>query len=351
MAVTIKDVAKLADVSVSTVSLVINKKKHISEGTRKRVFEAVKELNYYPRRSARGLPLKRCGNIGFILTDDHFSKSEPFYTKIFIGTELEARNYRNYILLTTVPRDFESDKDIPLFLLEKNVDGVIIAGWVPDDLISLIHNRNVPCVLIDYHPKNGKYVSVLVDNIRGGIEATEFLIKNGHRDIGFLGGDIQHPSIADRYQGYTNALVKNNIKINKDWTFIQDYTSQEDGFSAVKKILKLEKKPTAIFAANDALAIGCIRGLRRNGIKVPDEISFIGFDDIEESYQLEPPLTTMRVEKEELGSLGVRKIIKMIAADITCEKIKNREIINSAVKLIERKSVKKIVYKLINVKS
>lgn len=339
MAVTIKDVAKLANVSISTVSLVINKKKYISEGTRKRVFDAVNKLNYYPKRSARGLPIKRCGNIGFILTDDHFSKSEPFYTKIFIGTELEARNYRNYILLTTVPRYFAPEKDIPLFLLEKNVDGVILAGWVPDELISIIRSRNIPYVLIDYYPKNGNYVSVLVDNVKGGAEATELLIKSGHTRIGFLGGDIQHPSISDRYQGYTNALVKNNIRINKNWTFIQDYTSQEDGFNAVDKILK--DKPTAIFAANDALAIGCIRGLVQNGIKVPDDISFIGFDDIEESYQIEPPLTTMRVEKEELGSLSVKKIIQMLSEDITCDKMKSREIINSSVKLIERKSVRK----------
>ena len=132
---TIKDVARESGFSLSTVSLVINDRGYVSPETRQKIIDVVGRLGYHPTRSARGLASRTSGNIGFILTEDHFSQAEPFYTKIFLGTEFEARNFHYYILLTTVASEF-SRVQTPRFLLERNVDGVIIAGKVSPKLIS-----------------------------------------------------------------------------------------------------------------------------------------------------------------------------------------------------------------------
>src|SRR5690349_3574720 len=125
---TIHDVAKRAELSISTVSLVLNNKSNVSESTREKVLQIIAELGYHPQRSARGLASSLSGNLGFILSEDHFSQAEPFYTKIFLGTEFEARAHNYYILLTTVETAPRADSTPPRFLLEQNVDGVIIAG-------------------------------------------------------------------------------------------------------------------------------------------------------------------------------------------------------------------------------
>ena len=205
MSVTIKDVAKKVGVSVSTVSLVLNKKRGVTEETKKKILRAIEELNYHPHRIARGLASKKNGNIGFILTNYHFSRAEPFYTKIFLGSEFEARQHNYYILLTTVENKFTKN-DIPRFLLEKNVDGVILAGKVPAGLIEYISNYDLPVVFIDYIPPKGKYIAVLMDNVDGANQAISHLIEKGHRQISFVGGDINHPSIAARLEGYKQAL-------------------------------------------------------------------------------------------------------------------------------------------------
>jgi LacI family transcriptional regulator len=143
MNTTIRDVAHTAGVAVSTVSLVLNRKGPVSRETERKVLDAIEKLHYHPQRSARGLVTRRSGNLGFILSIDHFSKAEPFYTKIFLGTEFESRSHDLYVLLTTVDQQF-SERNIPRFLLEKNVDGILLAGTVPLKLIDYIKDRHLP---------------------------------------------------------------------------------------------------------------------------------------------------------------------------------------------------------------
>ena len=144
---TIKDVAKFAGVSTATVSLVINNNSRISPTTKKKVINAIRELDYHPSKSARDLVSKKTGNIGFILTDDHFLRTEPFYTRIFLGAEFQAREGEYYILLTTVKSNFKKSDQLPRFVLEKSIDGIIIAGKVPQNLIDRICVLNIPVVL------------------------------------------------------------------------------------------------------------------------------------------------------------------------------------------------------------
>ena len=311
---TIKDVAKKAGVSLSTVSLVLNHKKNVSEETVKKVQQAIDELDYHPRRSAQGLASKKSGNIGFILTTDHFSNAEPFYTKIFLGSEFEARKHNYYIILTTVEQKFNK-KSIPRLLLERNVDGVILAGKVPDGLIHYIQQIDLPIIFIDYFPANGNYPAVLIDNIAGAKQAVKHLIKKGHRQISFVGGDISHPSIQERYLGYKQALEEAKIPFNEHLVILdEDYPGDKNGYSALCKLRKRKVSFTAIFAANDAMAFGCMRCMKEKGIKVPDQIALVGFDDVDVSWQMEPQLTTIRVNKEDMGALAVKSMVDMISS-------------------------------------
>ncbi|PIX94550.1 MAG: LacI family transcriptional regulator [Ignavibacteria bacterium CG_4_10_14_3_um_filter_37_18] len=307
---TIKDVAKKANVSIATVSFVINNSKPISEETKDRVQKAIKSLNYYPSKSAVSLVSGKTGNIGFILTDDHFLRTEPFYTTIFLGTEFEARSEGYYIILTSIKPNFTENDMLPRFILNKSVDGIIIAGKIPQILIEKISAYHLPTVFIDYIPSTNSYPLVLIDNIQGALLATNHLIDLGHKNIAFIGGDIEHPSLSHRLIGYKQALERANIPI-KNSLIITDakYPDRQNGFHSAEKLFSKNKNVTAVFAGNDALAIGILHYLKDNGYKVPQDVSLIGFDDIEADIMLRPTLTTIRVPKIEMGSEALKLIV------------------------------------------
>lgn len=314
MSPTIKDVAKKAGVSIATVSLAIHNNKRISTATRNKVLRAIKELNYHPSRSAKGLVTKKTGNIGFILTDDHFLMTEPFYTRIFLGTEFVSRGNDYYILLTTIKKDFTEEDDLPRFILERSVDGVIIAGKVPTVFIQKISKYNIPVVFIDYYPPVGDHCVVMVDNIRGGYLATKHLIDLGHKEIAFVGADVTHPSIMDRLTGYKQALENSGLKIKqKNIITDEDYPGRQNGYNAAKHLLETNKKITAIFSCNDAVAIGVMQYCTDSGINIPGDVSLIGFDDVEADLLLNPPLTTVRVPKVELGAEAMNLIVSLLS--------------------------------------
>lgn len=310
---TIKDVARQSGFSLSTVSLAINQRGYVSPETRSKILKVVQDLSYHPTRSARGLASKTSGNIGFILTEDHFSAAEPFYTKIFLGTEFEARRQHYYILLTTVQDEYIPGTT-PRFLLERNVDGVIIAGKVSPKLIDHIDSFGIPIVLVDYELKRKRFSAVLIDN-RGGVRAAmRHLLDLGHRAIAFIGGDIEHPSIAERYQGYVEVLEENGIPPRKEFISIEESEPRlSSGASAMERILRSGARPSAVMAANDAMAIGCMQCLKQAGLRVPDDMTVVGFDDIDTCAVMEPRLTSVRVFKEEMGKLAVQRIVEMIS--------------------------------------
>ena len=214
------------------------------------------------------------------------------------------------------------------------MDGVIIAGKVTDKLIDYIDALGLPIVLVDYESKKRLHSAVLIDNRTGARTAVLHLLDRGHRSVAFIAGDIRHPSIAERFGGFQDALHERNI-LPEQSLIVHDQPSLRsiDGEEAMAKILKQDKHPTAVFAANDAMAIGCARFLRDRGMKIPDDIAVVGFDDIEMSSHVEPPLTTVRVFKEEMGKLAVLRLVEMI-------KSKTRTLITThvPVELIVRES-------------
>ncbi|MGB2868550.1 MAG: LacI family DNA-binding transcriptional regulator [Bacteroidota bacterium] len=314
---TIEDVAKKSGLSVSTVSLVLNNKSNVRDQTRRRVLSVIADLNFHPYRSARGLASRASGNIGFILTEDHFSQSEPFYTKVFLGTEFEARNHNYYVLLTTVGPSAKEEKRIPRFLLEYNVDGVIIAGKIGTSWLDEIKARDLPVVLVDYESYRHDVSTVTMDNHAGARLAVEHLRKGGHTKIGFIAGDIRHPSIAARFEGFREECALQNLEVRKEWIISdQPGTGIENGIAAAARLFKNpDQIPTAVFAANDAMAIGCMQFLKGKKMKVPGDVAVVGFDNIEAGLHVDPRLTTLNVHKEEMGAIAVRRLVEMMRSE------------------------------------
>jgi LacI family transcriptional regulator len=338
MAYTIKDVAEKAGVSTATVSLVLHNHKRISPETRRKVLRIIKQLNFYPSRSAQGLVSKKTGNIGFILTEDHFLKTEPFYTRIFLGTEFATRETNYYVLLTTVTSDFGAEEPMPQFIEEKSVDGIIIAGKVPQILIDRIVRYEVPVVFVDYYPPSGDFPVIMADNVRGGMIATQHLIECGHSKIGFIGGDLNHPSISDRLHGYGTALRNASIELNESYISSEEQnTTKQTGYSAAEKLFSKVNDLTAIFACNDAMAFGVLHYLKEHNLRVPEDIALIGFDDLESDVLIDPTLSTIGVPKIELGVEAMKLIVNVVENnDRSAKKIL------IPVELIVRESTKKI---------
>ena len=309
----IKDVARQAGCSVSTVSLVVNGHGNVSDETRTRVMKVVHDLGYYATRAARGLASRTSGNIGFILREDHFSQVEPFYTRVFLGAEFAARDHHFYVLLATVSQRFSEKKDLPRFLLERNVDGIIIAGKVSQRFIDEAETFGIPIVFVDFEVRKKRHASILIDNRSGARAAVEHLLSCGHKDIAFIGGDITHPSLADRLQGYKETLAEHGVAVQDRLIDTRETDTRiPNGAHAMARLLQLRPRPTAVFAANDAMAIGCIQQIREHGLSIPGEVAVVGFDDVEMSSLMLPRLTTLRVFKEELGSQAVNTLVEMI---------------------------------------
>ena len=335
---TIKDVAKMANVSIATVSLVVHNHRRISQETKDKVLAIIEKLNYHPSPNARGLVRRKSGNIGFVLTDDHFLRTEPFYTHIFMGTEFEAHENEFYILLTTVAAKFKITDPLPRFILERNVDGLIIAGKVPLPFINRLSKATFPIIFVDYSPYDKKYSCVLVDNIKGGELATSHLIEYGHKKIAFIGGDIEHPSIKDRLNGYKNAIEKSGLELDENIIDIkEDYPGRTNGYNAAERLFKKDKAITAVFSCNDAMAVGAMQYMKDNGIRIPEDCSIIGFDDVVSDNAIEPALSTVRVPKMEMGTEAMKLMAHMLKNNTK----ENKKVL-APVELIIRESTRRI---------
>jgi len=310
---TIKDVAQQAKCSLSTVSLVVNNRGYVGKETRERVMKVVKDLGYHVTRSARGLASKTSGNIGFVLRNDHFSQAEPFYTRVFLGAEFAAGTHGFYVLLATIGPTFHEPESLPRFLLERNVDGLIVAGRVPTQFMNSVARFNIPTVLVDFELNRRRSSTVLIDNRAGAQAAMNHLIGLGHTEIAFVCGDINHPSLAERLTGYRETLADHGIPERPLLIDVHEPDSRiANGAKAMARLLQQKPLPTAVFAANDALAIGCIQEIQRAGLSIPGDISIVGFDDIDVCALMHPPLTTVRVFKEELGRLAIETLVQNI---------------------------------------
>ena len=311
---TISVVAAEAGVSISTVSLVMNGKGPVAEETRERVREAADRLGYTPSRSARGLAGGRTGNIGFVLREDHFRRSESFYTRIFLGVEFEARRRENYVLLATIPVAYDPERDAPRFLRDRSVDGVVIAGVVEHTFLERLAALDLPFVLADY--AWGDAPAVEIDNEGGAAAVARHFLDRGHTRVAYLGADPDHPSPAARCAGFVRAMRDaGHAPADSHVVVGPGALDRRTGADLAGQLLDLPaaERPTAVFCANDSVALGLIDGARERGLSVPQDLAVAGFDDVEAAAFSHPPLTTVRVFKEHLGEVALRLLADRMA--------------------------------------
>lgn len=325
---TIKDVAKLAGVAISTASYALNNSNKVSQSTRKKVVEAAKELNYQKNGFASDLKRSRTNTIALILSD----LSGPYYSELIKGVQ-DVATANGYDLIACSSIGGPQSTAVK-FLKEKRVDGVIILAHNISDEITLESAREgFPLVVLDRKLKNKFVVHVEVDNVQGGYTATEYLINKGYRHIAYVSGPSNSHDNMLRFEGFTNALKANDLNFQSKWRLSGDFT-REGGYRATKMLIAQRDLPEAIFYGNDEMAIGGLQAFKENGISVPNDISIIGFDDIQLAEYVTPSLTTMKQPKYEAGALSVHLIFQMLSG----EKVNHNYKLST--ELIERDSVR-----------
>ena len=330
---TIRDVAELAGVHPSTVSRVINSDSRISEKTKNKVLLIIKKLEYTPNAIARGLKTKRTYTLGMLIPDI----TNPFFAELARGVEDAAnKNSFNIILCNTDDKP-KKERTYLEILREKRVDGLILGtAHIRDKSILELEKKKFPYILISRNIEGLEKNCIIVDDIEGGMRATEYLIKLGHHRIAHISGPLKTRSGLNRLKGYQLALKKHKIEHKDELVGEGDFRIR-GGYQAMKRFLKLTKPPTAIFAANDLLALGAMQAIQKKNFYIPEDFSIIGFNDIELASFVYPSLTTMRQPMLEMGALAVEMLLRIIEEG----EFNQRKIVLKP-KLIIRESCKKI---------
>lgn len=309
----IKDVAKEAGVSISTVSSVINKNKFVSEEREKRILAAIKKLKYRPNIIARGLRIKSTRAVGVILPDI----AQPFFAQVIRGME-EAARRRNYTLILGCSfYDISEEERQMNILMNQFVDGIIFfCGFDSHDHIRMVHDSGIPVVVTDREIGNTHIPSVLIDNSLAMEQAIDYLAGLGHREIGYLSFSFDNQTTArKRYEGYLSGLKKNGLKFNPEQVIIDDSIRMNEfsgTYNVVKELLKKKSMPTAFATLADYLAIGLIKALKEMGYRIPDDISVLGFNNEIVSQFSEPPLTSVKQPKKLMGKTTMDLLLDMV---------------------------------------
>lgn len=311
---TIKDVAKKAGVSITTVSFVLNNRTDvaISEEVKKRVFTVAKELDYHPSAMAAGLAGRRTRNIGVVFYLEDKVISNQFYSFVIEGIVKETVGKNFNLLFSYVDSAYVGTQNLPKIVREKNVDGVILVGRSEPTMVTDIRERRIPVVAVDNFPVLKDVDTVQTDNKRGAALAVDHLIQLGHRNIGFLTIAGGRPSLEERKEGWKAAHAKNNLVAGKEYIFESDALTFYEGYAKAKEVLKKQKKMTALFCVNDEMAAGALRAAHEMGRSVPQDLSIAGFDNITMSNYTDPPLTTISAAKEYMGKMAVDRIMELL---------------------------------------
>ncbi|MCB2289266.1 LacI family transcriptional regulator [Clostridium sp. CS001] len=309
MAASIKDVAKEAGVSIATVSRVLNDIDVVNEDTKQKVKDAIKKLAYRPNIVARSLKTQKSSTIGIIIPDI----SNQFYPEIVRGCEDVANIYNYNIMLCNADLDVEKEMEALRILKEKMIDGVIcMSNSIGENIVDLIHELEMPTVLVETTDANGIFPSVTIDNVMAATDAVKYLINNGNKKIAYVGTSIEKGNaLSKRYEGYKKGLEEMGIKLNEDLVYFGGVKAR-DGYEGINAILGKSADVNAVFCASDEIAMGVINALRDKSIRVPEDIDVMGFDDIYSASIFYPKLTTVAQPMYDMGSVSMRMLIKSI---------------------------------------
>lgn len=334
----IRELADVLDISITTVSRVLNgksKKYRISEATTRRVLQAAKEYNYSPNKIARGLKLDKTDTIGLIIPDI----SNPFFADIAQSIEKEARAKGFSIILCDSGEDYHVEKELISLLLSHKVDGIIVApvGTSYEHLVST-YESGIAMVVIDrcFPEVNLPYITS--DNYQGAYDAVHFLITMGHRRIACIQGIPQTQPSKDRVRGYREALRTNGIAVDESLIVGDDF-STENGYRQTRILFSMENPPSAVFALSNLVSLGVIKAVNEMGLKIPEHLSLISFDEQPYSAYLGTPMTTINQKKSEMGQLAVDVLIKYIGSKEYRKKMVNMKLKTD---LIVRESVRNV---------
>lgn len=340
---TIKEIARMANVSTATVSHVLNGTARISDETKERVLKVVKGLNYRPNTIAKSLKIRKTNSIG-IITEDITVFNTP---GIINGINECAEKYDYHIILNNImlykkvgnkykdaARYSGMVGDIVDDLVGKQVEGIIYVGAHCRDVAGLIGNCPVPLVFAYCYSSSGADASIYYDDERAAFELTKYLIDKGHKKIGVITGLLDSVQCQERLKGYQRALFENNILFNPDYMKAGNWEF-EKGYAAGRELMGQTDRPTAVFSMNDVMAGGVIEAADEHGLSIPEDLSLVGFDNRECSWSYSPKLTTMALPLEEIGRTAAETIIGILQA--------NQDRTGGTIKLqcslIERKSV------------
>jgi len=310
---TLKDIAKRSGVSVGTASAVINNKSWVSDEVRQRVLKAIEEMDYHPNHMARSLKIKKTNTIGLIVSDI----TNPFFPEIVRSIEGIARNSGYSIILCDANEDLEAGLEGFNLLLNKQVDGIILLGGIvpKSNLLAFLKKRDFPLVVVERDYGHPRLNTILVDAVRGAFKATSHLLDLGYWPVGFISGplsldhetDYLHGSVG-RFKGYQLALKERGIPFDQKLVKEGDFRF-EGGYRAMNQFLEQKQPPRAVFVSNDLMAIGAMEAIKQKGLRIPEDIAVVGYDDIPEASYTSPSLTTIALPKKKLGSLAVEILL------------------------------------------
>jgi LacI family transcriptional regulator len=305
MAVTIKDVARVARVSVATVSRALNASSNVTEETRRLVASAAAKLGYIPHEGARSLSSRRTRCVGAVLPDLH----GEFFSELIRGIDRAARVHGMHLLLSCSHGD-AGEAGAALRAMRGRVDGLLVMSpYVDEAVLERNLPPSMPTVLLNSRD-GARHASLTIDNYGGACAMVSHLIGRGHRRIAMIGGPDANHDAAERLRGYVDTLAE-RLPRARPHVLRGDF-SEESGYRAGRRVLAVAGRPDAIFAANDMMAIGCLFALTEGGLRVPGDIALAGFDDIPIARYVSPPLTTVRVRIAEMGELALERLLLAI---------------------------------------
>jgi LacI family transcriptional regulator len=306
---TIFDIARESGVSYSTVSRTLSGFEFVKDSTREKVLAAAEKLGYVPNQQARSLAGGPSNLIGVLVP----TMTNDYIIQILQGLDDELAHSDYNLILYTTNRHQGKEATYVANIMNGAADGLLlVAPFASDPYLEALRQQDFPYVLIDQEDQADQSSVVNATNRRGAYEATQYLIKLGHRRIGFLAGLPQLNSAIERLEGYRSALADSGLTFREEYITRADFMMPQ-GYEAARKLLDLDDAPTAIFAANDLSALGAIDAIRTRGLKIPEDISVIGFDDIPQAAVAYPKLTTVRQPLNQMGREAVKVLLEHLA--------------------------------------
>ncbi|MCG3737497.1 LacI family DNA-binding transcriptional regulator [Vibrio cincinnatiensis] len=306
---TMKDIARVAGVSTSTVSHVINKTRYVSDEIAERVNKVAQELNYAPSALARSLKMNRTRTIGMLVT----TSTNPFFGEVVKGVERSCYQQGYNLILCNTEGDNERMKSSINTLLQKRVDGLILmCSTLEGERIDVFDRYpDIPVVVMDWGPMLFASDKIQDNSLRGGYMATQYLIECGHKTIGCITGPLIRHQAQMRYEGYKRAVLEAGLEINPHW-IVESNFECEGGLEAFAQMQKRGPLPSALFVCNDMMAMGVIHAANEAGVAIPEQLSVMGYDDIHIAQFMLPALTTIHQPKYRLGQAAVETLLSKL---------------------------------------